>query len=70
MDQATAPGDYATLYRLAFARYGVRALWNKRLLDEPTPADALVVARALRIEGNREARSLAEQIEPACRAPF
>jgi hypothetical protein len=26
------------------------------------------VARALRIEGNREARRLAEQIEQACRA--
>ena len=70
MDQTTAPGDYVILYRLAFARYGVRALWNKRRLDEPTPADALVVARALRIEGDRDARHLAEQIEQACRASF
>jgi len=70
MDQTTAPGDYIVLYRLAFARYGVRALWNKRSLDEPTPADALVIARALRIEGDLEARFLAEQIEQACRAPF
>ena len=70
MDQTTTSLDYVTLYRLAFARYGVRALWNKRLLDEPTPADALVVARALRIEGDRDARYLAEQIEQACRAPF
>lgn len=60
--------DVASLYRLAFAEYGTQALWNKRRLDEPTPEDALVVARALRIEGNRAARSLAEQIERACRA--
>ena len=65
---ASASGDYVSLYSRAFERYGVRALWNKRLLDEPTTADALVVARALRIEGDREARQLAEQIEQACRA--
>ena len=62
------PEDFASLYRRAFAAYGTRALWNKRALDTPTPADALVIARALRIEGNREARRLAEQIERACRA--
>ena len=60
--------DYVTLYRKAFADYGARALWNKRTLDDPAPEDALVIARALRIEGNREARRLAEQIEQACRA--
>jgi hypothetical protein len=62
------PEDLASLYRRAFAEYGTRALWNKRELQEPTPADALVVARALRVEGNRDARRLAEQIERACRA--
>ena len=62
------PGDYVSLYRRAFAEYGIRALWNKRLLEDPTPGDALVIARALRIEGDREARRLAEQIEQACRA--
>ena len=62
------PEDLASLYRRAFAEYGTRALWNKRQLDAPTAADALVVARALRIEGNREARRLAERIERACRA--
>ena len=62
------PEDFLSLYRRAFTEYGTRALWNKRLLEEPTPDDALVVARALRIEGNREARRLAEQIEQACRA--
>jgi len=38
------------------------------LLDAPQPEDALVIARALRIEGNLDARRLAEQIEQACRA--
>jgi hypothetical protein len=60
--------DFATLYRRAFAQYGTQALWNKRMLEEPTPDDALVVARALRIEGDRDARKLAEEIEKACRA--
>jgi hypothetical protein len=60
--------DFARLYRQAFEEYGARALWNKCRLEEPTREDALVVARALRIEGNRAARRLAEQIERACRA--
>jgi hypothetical protein len=62
------PETLATLYRRAFAEYGTLALWNKRMLEEPTPDDALVIARALRIEGDREARKLAEEIEKACRA--
>jgi hypothetical protein len=62
--------DLAMLYHRAFAEYGARALWNRRQLEAPTPADALVVARVLRTEGNREARRLAEQIEQACRAAF
>jgi len=53
------PEDFASLYRRAFTEYGTRALWNKRELEAPTPADALVVARALRVEGNRESRRLA-----------
>jgi hypothetical protein len=60
--------DFRSLYRRAFREYGTHALWNKRLLDEPAREDALVVARALRIEGDREARRLAEEIEQACRA--
>jgi hypothetical protein len=62
------PEDFASLYRRAFAEYGTHALWNKRALEVPTPEDALVIARALRVEGNREARHLAELIERACRA--
>jgi hypothetical protein len=65
---ATQAGPLVTLYRRAFAEYGAQALWNKRMLGEPTLDDALVIARALRIEGDREARKLAEQIEKACRA--
>jgi hypothetical protein len=60
--------DFTCLYRQAFEIYGARALWNKRFLEEPTKEDVLVVTRALRVEGNREARQLAEQIERACRA--
>jgi len=68
MNHETKTQDIASLYRRAFAEYGARALWNKRVLERPTAEDALVVARALRIEGDREARRLAEQIEQACRA--
>jgi hypothetical protein len=60
--------DFATLYRRAFAEHGTHALWNKRMLPEPTPEDALVVARALRIEGDIAALKLAEEIEKACSA--
>ena len=60
--------DFVCLYRQAFAEDGARALWNKRVLEELTREDALVVARALRVEGNRDARRLAEQIERACHA--
>ena len=60
--------DLTCLYRRAFAEYGARVLWNKREMETPTPADALVVARALRVEGDRGARRLAERIERACRA--
>jgi hypothetical protein len=67
MTDAPEPEDFASLYRRAFAEYGTHALWNKKMLDNPTPDDALVIARALRIEGDRNARRLAEHIEQACR---
>lgn len=60
--------DFQSLYRRAFAEYGARCLWNSRALDRPTPEDALAVARALRVHGDRSARFLAEQLELACRA--
>jgi hypothetical protein len=68
MDQGNPAPGFVGLYRQAFAQYGTHALWNKRMLDAPTQEDALVVARALRVEGNLAARRLAEQIEQACRA--
>ncbi len=68
MSDTPEPETFAGLYRRAFSEYGTQALWNKRMLEEPGQEDALVVARALRIEGDREARKLAEQIEKACRA--
>ncbi len=67
-NQTDKPEAFESLYRQAFSEFGTRALWNKRRIDTPTRDDALVVARALRIEGNREARRLAERIEQACRA--
>ena len=60
--------EFVTLYRRAFAEYSSRALWNLRTFEYPTPDDALVVARALRVEGDMAARSLAEEIERACLA--
>jgi hypothetical protein len=60
--------ELTALYRRAFAEYGARALWNMRAFETPTPEDALVVARALRVEGDMGARFLAEEIERVCRA--
>jgi hypothetical protein len=67
-ERSNALPEFVTLYRRAFADYGARALWNMRVFETPTQEDALVVARALRIEGDMQARSLAEQIERVCRA--
>ena len=60
--------EYVILYRLAFAEYGSHALWNLRSFETPSLEDALVVARALRTEGDLAARRLAERIEQACHA--
>ncbi len=60
--------DIAGLYRLAFKDYGASALWSSAPVPDPTPEDALAITRSLRVEGNRQARRLAEQIERACRA--
>lgn len=65
----SAPADdLAALYAQAFREFGTMALWNIRKFDDPTPELALLVARHLRIEGNMQARRLAERIEKAARA--
>lgn len=61
--------DFAILYRRAFAQYGTQALWNMRPIEDPTPADALAITKALRTHGGMEGRRLAERIEKICRAP-
>ena len=66
--EPSQPCDFASLYRRAFQEHCARALWSMRQFEAPLPEDALVVARALRTNGNRDARLLAEQIEQACRA--
>lgn len=63
------PEDFAALYRRAFAEYGTQALWNMRPIEDPTPADALAITKALRTHGGMEGRRLAERIESVCRAP-
>jgi len=68
--EQTRPDDLASLYRRAFAEYGTRALWNMRPVEEPSPADALAITRALRTHGRMDGRRLAERIEELCRAPY
>jgi hypothetical protein len=67
-DEIPQVQEFVVLYRRAFELYGIRALWNVRQYEEPEPGDALAVARALRIEGDMQARFLAEEIERACLA--
>jgi hypothetical protein len=62
------PMDFVSLYRRAFEQFGVSALWSSQPVPDPTPADALAITHSLRVEGNLQARRLAEQIEQACRA--
>jgi hypothetical protein len=68
MSKESIQPDYVSLYKQAFAEYRAQALWNFRFFETPSPADALIVARALRIEGDLVARRLAERIEEACHA--
>jgi hypothetical protein len=62
------PADFVMLYRRAFEEFGASALWSSRAVPDPTPADALAITHTLRVEGDLNARRLAEQIEQACRA--
>ena len=68
MSTEATQSDYVSLYKRAFAEYRAHALWYMRSFENPTPEDALVVARALRTHGDLPARRLAEQIEQACHA--
>jgi len=60
--------NFVILYRRAFEEFGAAALWSSRPVSDPTAEDALAITHSLRVEGNLEARRLAEQIEQACRA--
>jgi hypothetical protein len=64
--EVTEKDDYVILYRRAFEKFGTRALWSSVPVPNPTRADALAITHSLRVEGDREARRLAEQIEQAC----
>jgi hypothetical protein len=68
-EQSNQLPELVALYRRAFADYGVQALWSMRPVDHTTPADALVITRALRTHGGMDGRRLAEQIESLCNAP-
>lgn len=65
-----APDEAVQLYRQAFAKFGTRALWNWRAMQQPTIAQALAIAESLRVEGDLKARALAAELEQACRAAF
>jgi len=67
-DPTTESTDLVNLYRRAFEEFGASALWSSKPVPDPTPADALAITHSLRVEGNLEARHLAEQIERLCRA--
>ncbi len=63
-----APEGVAELYRRAFKEFGAQSLWSRKPSDRPSITQALVVAESLRKEGDMKSRSLAVQIEAACRA--
>jgi hypothetical protein len=68
MDTADRLQEIERLYRQAFAKFGAVALWSSRPVENPGVGDALAITESLRVEGNRDARRLAERIEELCRA--
>lgn len=66
-EQSKRPA-FVDLYRRAFEEFGASALWSSRPVADPSAADALAITHSLRVEGDLEARRLAEEIEQACRA--
>jgi hypothetical protein len=67
-EQFDPTSRFVELYHRAFADYRVQALWNMRMVDDPTSADALAITRALRTHGGMNGRRLAEEIESLCNA--
>ena len=63
-----APAEVLRLYRQAFTEFGACVLWSSRAAEHPTVTAALSITESLRVEGNLDARRLAERIEEACRA--
>jgi hypothetical protein len=64
----SAPAEIARLYHRAFREFGAQSLWSRRPSEVPTIAQALVIAESLRREGDMNSRTLAVEIERACRA--
>ncbi|HWF08979.1 MAG TPA: hypothetical protein VG297_10980 [Bryobacteraceae bacterium] len=60
MSRKSTPAEFVHLYRQAFLEYETHALRNKRPLDDPTPEDALMVARAWRNGSSRPAVPLSK----------
>jgi hypothetical protein len=63
----SAPAEVVRLYYRAFREFGTQSLWSRRPSEAPTIAQALVIAESLRREGNMNSRTLAVEIERACR---
>lgn len=55
-------------YNEAWRRYRAQCLWNVRRKADPSPSDAINVARCLRLRGDMNARELAIKIEAAANA--
>ncbi len=66
--QRLAPSDIASEYHRAFALYGPLCFWSTREMETPSIGDVLDAASRLKREGNMASRSLAIQLEEACRA--
>jgi len=66
--EGPATDEIARLYHRAFREFGALALWSSQLAQHPTAADALAITQSLRVEGDINARRLAERIEELCRA--
>jgi len=67
MTEAAEP-QWLTLYREAFERFALSALWNSKQLDQPTPEHARVIARQLQTRGDMRAWRHAARLKVACDA--